>query len=65
MESNTPPKQPQLNQDLSQQMEGHIADSPSLKVLNAVWNQDNEGQICVMPFRLPKKETKSSSGNKS
>ncbi len=67
MESNKQQKQPQSNQDSIQQTEkkAHIADSPFLKRLNATWNQENEGQISVMPYRLPKKETKSSSDIKS
>lgn len=67
MESNKPQNKPQSNQDSSQQTEkkAHIADSQFLKRLNATWNQENEGQISVMPFRRQKEEMKSSPDNNS
>lgn len=55
LEKNLEPSTP--NQDSLPQTErtGHVADNPLLKKLNATWNQDKQGEISVMPFRMPKK----------
>ena len=65
MESNPENNIPQSNQDSPEtDQTEHLADSKVLKRLNATWDFSKAGECFVMPYRMPKKETKNPSDNK-